>query len=117
MNVKIHFRNLEPVGNQEKLINRQSSKVRKLITNFPSEVVDLNVSVEKLSRGSQFQTALTLSLPQRVIRVDEIEDLFASPDLYRDPSRAARLQEEYDAVRAEVERMTEVWTERVEQMG
>jgi ATP-binding cassette subfamily F protein 3 len=56
-------------------------------------------------------------IEQRQARVAKIEELFANPDIYQDHERAARLRVEYDAVRAEVEEITAVWVERVEQMG
>jgi ATP-binding cassette subfamily F protein 3 len=56
-------------------------------------------------------------IEQKQRRVDEIEEAFARPDLYQDHQRVAKLREEYDAVRAEVEAITAVWLERVEQMG
>ncbi len=74
MNVQIHHKNLDLSRNHHKLIDRQSQKIRKLLQTFSSEVVDLTISLEKLPRGSQYQTGLTLTLPQRTIRVEEIED-------------------------------------------
>jgi ATP-binding cassette subfamily F protein 3 len=56
-------------------------------------------------------------IEQKQQRLDEIEEIFARPDLYQDHQRVAKLREEYDAVRAEVEAITAVWLERVEQMG
>jgi RNA polymerase sigma factor (sigma-70 family) len=45
-----------------------------MLRTFSSEVVDLTVNIERLPRGNQYQTGLVLSLPQRTIRVEEIED-------------------------------------------
>lgn len=74
MNLKIQHRNLEVTPVLNKLIARQAGKVRKLLPTFAGEVLDLNVNLERLPRGSQFQTVLVLAIPQRAIRVEEIED-------------------------------------------
>ena len=74
MNVKIHPRNLDLLKSHEQLINRHCGKIRKMLPTFPPETVDMDVSLVKLPRGSQFQTGLVLTLPQRVIKVEEIED-------------------------------------------
>jgi len=74
MNVQIHHKNLELLRNHQKLIDRQSQKISKMLRTFSSEVVDLIVTIERLPRGSQYQTGLTLTVPQQTIRVEEIED-------------------------------------------
>ncbi len=74
MNVKIHPRNLDLLKSHEQLINRQCAKIRKMLPTFAPETVDMDVSLAKLPRGSQFQTGLVLTLPQRVIKVEEIEN-------------------------------------------
>ena len=74
MNVKIRHKNLDLLRNHQKLIDRQSQKMRKMLQTFPSEVIDLNVNIVRLPRGNQYQTGLVLSLPQRTIRVEELED-------------------------------------------
>ena len=74
MNVQIHNKNLDLLRNHQKLIDRQSQKISKMLQTFSSDVVDLTVNIERLPRGNQFQTGLVLSLPQRTIRVEEIED-------------------------------------------
>lgn len=74
MNVKIHPRNLDLLKSHEKLIDRQCAKIRKMLPTFAPETVDMDVSLAKLPRGSQFQTGLVLTLPQRVIKVEEIEN-------------------------------------------
>jgi RNA polymerase sigma factor (sigma-70 family) len=78
MNLKIQHRNLEVTPVLNKLIARQAGKVRKLLPTFAGEVLDLNVNLERLPRGNQFQTVLVLAIPQRAIRVEEIEDNAAS---------------------------------------
>lgn len=74
MNINIHHRNLELLSTHQKLIDRHCQKIKKLIPTFSADSVDLTVNLEKLARGSQFRSSVTLSLPQRVIRVEEIED-------------------------------------------
>jgi RNA polymerase sigma factor (sigma-70 family) len=74
MNVQIHHKNLDLLRNHHKLIDRQSQKISKMLRTFSSDVVDLTVNIERLPRGNQFQTGLILNLPQRTIRVEEIED-------------------------------------------
>lgn len=74
MNVKIHPKNLELLRTHHKLIDRQAQKISKALHTFSSEVVDLDVTVAKLTRGSQYQTSMLLTIPQRSIRVEEIED-------------------------------------------
>lgn len=74
MNIKIHARNLDLLKIHERLVDRHASKVRKMLGTFSKDVMDLDVSLEKLPRGSQFQTSLVLTLPQQTIRVEEIQD-------------------------------------------
>jgi RNA polymerase sigma factor (sigma-70 family) len=74
MNIKIHTRNLDLLKTHQKLIDRHCAKIRKMLPTFAPDTVDLDVNLEKLPRGSQYQTGVVLALPQRVIRVEEIED-------------------------------------------
>ncbi len=74
MNLKIHTRNLVLLKSHEKLIDRQSQKIRKILPTFSPEILDLTVKLERLPRGSQYQTSLILTIPQRVINVEEIQD-------------------------------------------
>jgi len=74
MNIKIHPRNLELLKIHEKLIDRHCVKINKMLPTFDAETVSLDISLERLSRGSQYKTGLVLSLPQRVITVEEIEN-------------------------------------------
>lgn len=74
MNVKIHSKNFDLLSSHEKLINRQTQKIRKWLPTFDPEIVDLSVSIENLPRGSQYRTSLVLTIPQRSIRVEELED-------------------------------------------
>jgi len=45
-----------------------------MLPTFSPEILDLTVNVERLPRGNQYQTSLVLTLPQRVISVEEIQD-------------------------------------------
>lgn len=74
MNIKIHPRNLDLLKIHEKLVDRHASKVRKMLGTFAMDAMDLDVTLEKLPRGSQFQTSLLLALPQQTIKVEEIQD-------------------------------------------
>ena len=74
MNIKIHPRNLDLLKTQENLIDRHCAKIRKMLSTFSPDNMDLDVSLEKLPRGSQYQTALVLVLPQRTIKVEELEN-------------------------------------------
>ena len=74
MNIKIHTRNLDLLKTHQRLIDRHCAKIRKLLPTFAADTVDLDVNLEKLPRGSQYQTGVVLTLPQRVIRVEEIEN-------------------------------------------
>jgi len=74
MNIKIHLRNLDLLKTQENLIDRHCAKIRKMLTTFSPDTTDLDISLEKLPRGSQYQTALVLALPQRTIKVEELEN-------------------------------------------
>ena len=73
MNLKVHTRNFERFPAFDKVIERQTRKIRKLLPTFPSDALSLNVTVEKLARGRQFRASLVLGMPQRTFRVEEIE--------------------------------------------
>ena len=45
-----------------------------MIPTFPPDSFDLNVVTEKLVRGSQYVTSITLNLPQRTVKVEETEN-------------------------------------------
>jgi len=74
MSIKIQNRKFEPSQSYEKVVDRQSRKILKLLPTFPIDAFDLNVLTEKLVRGSQYVTSITLNLPQRTIKVEETED-------------------------------------------
>lgn len=74
MNLKLHNKNFNPPHNLRRVITRQAAKVRKVLPTFKPEDLDLHVTIEQLPRGNQFHTALVLTTPQNVIRVEELED-------------------------------------------
>lgn len=74
MNVKVQNRNLPVKGQLQDLIDKRARKVRKLLPTFHSQDLELHVTLEQLPRGRQFHTSLVLNLPQRVIRVDDVEE-------------------------------------------
>jgi RNA polymerase sigma factor (sigma-70 family) len=74
MNVRIHPRNLDLLKSHERLVERHASKIRKMLGTFSKDSMELDVTLEKLPRGSQFQTSLVLALPQQTIQVEDIQD-------------------------------------------
>jgi hypothetical protein len=74
MSINIQNRKFEPNQSYEKVVDRQSRKILKLLPTFPPDSFDLNVVTEKLVRGNQYVTSIALSLPQRTIKVEETED-------------------------------------------
>ena len=74
MSINIQNRKFEPNQSYEKVVDRQSRKILKLLPTFPPDSFDLNVVTEKLVRGSQYVTSIALNLPQRTIKVEETED-------------------------------------------
>ena len=74
MNLKIQNRHLRVTQDLRRLIERQSRKIGKLLPTFASHDLNLHVALEKLPRGKQFHAALVLTMPQRAIRVEEVEN-------------------------------------------
>ena len=74
MSIKIQNRKFEPSQSYEKVVDRQSRKILKLLPTFSPDSFDLNVVTEKLVRGSQYVTTISLNLPQRTVKVEETED-------------------------------------------
>ena len=74
MSINIQNRKFEPDASYEKVVDRQSRKILKLLPTFPPDSFDLNVVTEKLSRGNQFVTSIALALPQKTLKVEETED-------------------------------------------
>ncbi|GAB4238016.1 MAG: hypothetical protein Kow00109_12210 [Acidobacteriota bacterium] len=74
MNLNIHTRNVDLLPTHQKLIQRQTAKIRKLMDSFSPDAVELTIRVEKLPRGNQFQTTAILALPQETITVEKIQN-------------------------------------------
>lgn len=74
MNVKIQSRHVRVTPSLNSLIERQATKIRKLLPTFQSRDLDVHVSLEQLSTKKQFHAALVLTLPQKAIHVDTIEE-------------------------------------------
>lgn len=74
MSINIQKRKFEPSQSYEKVVERQSRKILKLLPTFPPDSFDLNVATEKMARGNQYVTSIILTLPQRAIKVEETED-------------------------------------------
>jgi DNA-directed RNA polymerase specialized sigma24 family protein len=74
MNVKIQSRNFDLMPNLQRLIERKAQKVAKILPTFTAESLTLHLTIEKLPRGNQYETALVLTTPQTSIRVAETED-------------------------------------------
>jgi len=59
---------------------------------------------------------LEQQIEERETRVREIESCFARPDFYQDQERVRELTREYESLRAEIETITVIWMQRVEQL-
>lgn len=74
MNVKIQTRQMELSPTERNVIERKSRKARRMLPTYRSPDLELHVSLERLSKGKQFQTVLVLTTPQTAIRVEDIAD-------------------------------------------
>lgn len=74
MNVKIQNRHVNLTEALERLIDRHSRKIQKLLPTFASQDLDLHINLEKLPRGQQYHTVLVLTMPQSTIRVEEMKN-------------------------------------------
>jgi len=74
MNIKIQGHHLEADDTLRRVIDRQSRKITRLLPTFSSEDLELHITLEKLPRGQQYHTVLVLTTPQRVIRIEEMEN-------------------------------------------
>ncbi|HXK58529.1 MAG TPA: sigma-70 family RNA polymerase sigma factor [Acidobacteriota bacterium] len=74
MNLKIQHRNFDIPQNIQRLIEKKAQKVKKILPTFAGDALDLSVMLERIPRGSQYQTSLVLTIPQTAIRVEEIAD-------------------------------------------
>ena len=74
MNVKIQHRHLRVTEALKRLIDRHTSKVEKILPTFAPQDLDLHVSLERLPRGQQYHSVLVMTLPQRTLRVERMEN-------------------------------------------
>lgn len=74
MNVKIQSRHVRVTQSLNSLIEKQATKIRKLLPTFQARDLDVHVNLEQLSTRKQFHAALVLNLPQKAIHVDTIEE-------------------------------------------
>lgn len=74
MNLKIQTRHVRLSASEKKLVERKARKARRMLPTFRSHDLELHLTLEKLSKGKQYQTVLVLITPQTAIRVDDIEE-------------------------------------------
>ncbi len=74
MNLKIQTRHFTLSQSEKNIVERKARKARKMLPTFRSHDLELHMTIEKLSKGKQYQTVLVLTTPQTAIRVDDIEE-------------------------------------------
>ena len=74
MNLKIQHRHLRVTEALKRLIDRHANKVEKILPTFASRDLDLHISMERLPRGRQYHTVLVMTMPQKQIRVERMEN-------------------------------------------
>ena len=74
MNLKIQHRRLKVTEVLKRLIDRHANKVEKILPTFTSRDLDLHISLERLPRGRQYHTVLVMTMPQKQIRVERMEN-------------------------------------------
>jgi RNA polymerase sigma factor (sigma-70 family) len=74
MNVKIQHRHLRVTEALKRLIDRHADKVQKILPTFTAQDLDLHVNLERLPRGNQYHTVLVMTMPQRTLRVERMEN-------------------------------------------
>lgn len=74
MNLKIQHHNLDLSPDLERLIGRQSQKIRKLLPTFSSHDLGLHITLEGQPRKKQYRAVLVLTLPQSAFRVQDQEN-------------------------------------------
>ena len=72
--MKIQHRHLRITEALKRLIDRHANKVEKILPTFTSRDLDLHISLERLPRGKQYQTVLVMTMPQRTLRVERMEN-------------------------------------------
>lgn len=73
MRYKINYKNLNASQNIEEQILKRQKKIEKLLPSFPEDAVNLHVSVEKHPRKEEFNTTMTLYLPQYAFHAERME--------------------------------------------
>jgi RNA polymerase sigma factor (sigma-70 family) len=74
MNLKIQHRHLRVTEALKRLIDRHADKVQKILPTFTAQDLDLHVNLERLPRGKQYHTVLVMTMPQRTLRVERMEN-------------------------------------------
>lgn len=78
MNVTIQNRHLSVTEALKRLIDRHANKVEKILPTFASSDLDLHISLERLPRGKQYHSRMVMTLPQKTLRVERIENSAAT---------------------------------------
>ncbi len=74
MNLKIQHRHLKVTEALKRLIDRHANQLEKILPTFTSRDLDLHINLERLPRGRQYHTVLVMTMPQRKIRVERMEN-------------------------------------------
>ena len=74
MNLKFQLRHLKVTEALKRLIDVHANKVEKILPTFTSRDLDLHISLERLPRGKQFHAVLVMTMPQKQIRVERMEN-------------------------------------------
>ncbi len=74
MNLRIQHRRLRVTEALKRLIDRHANKVEKILPTFTPQDLDLHVSLERLPRGEQYHAVLVMTMPQRTLHVERIEN-------------------------------------------
>ena len=72
--MKIQHRHLRVTEALKRLIDRHADKVEKILPTFTAQDLDLHVNLERLPRGKQYHTVLVMTMPQRTLRVERMEN-------------------------------------------
>jgi len=71
MNYTLLYKNIDPVPQVEKLLDKKVQKIDTLLPTFNDDIVALSISFEKHPRKEEYYTALTLTLPRKTLRSKE----------------------------------------------
>ena len=74
MNLKIQHRHLRVTEALKRLIDRHANQLEKILPTFTPRDLDLHINLERLPRGRQYHTVLVMTMPQRQIRVERMEN-------------------------------------------